>query len=81
MFPFLASIATSTGRSAGCKRCWPTGSPSRSGQARVRGTGRQLEKVVHLLGTGDTLVMAAWTRATSWMVGGIEVIERTTTPP
>jgi DNA invertase Pin-like site-specific DNA recombinase len=36
----------------------------------------QLEKAIDLLGTGDTLVVAEWDRATKSMLDGIKIIER-----
>jgi DNA invertase Pin-like site-specific DNA recombinase len=36
----------------------------------------QLEKAIDLLGTGDTLVVAEWDRATRSMMDGIAIIER-----
>jgi DNA invertase Pin-like site-specific DNA recombinase len=36
----------------------------------------QLEKAIDLLGTGDTLVVAEWDRATRSMLDGIRIIER-----
>jgi DNA invertase Pin-like site-specific DNA recombinase len=36
----------------------------------------QLEKAIDLLGTGDTLVVAEWDRATRSMLDGIKIIER-----
>jgi len=36
----------------------------------------QLEKAIDLLGTGDTLVVAEWDRATRSMMDGIKIIER-----
>jgi DNA invertase Pin-like site-specific DNA recombinase len=36
----------------------------------------QLEKAIDLLGTGDTLVVAEWDRATRSMLDGIHIIER-----
>jgi DNA invertase Pin-like site-specific DNA recombinase len=36
----------------------------------------QLEKAIDLLGTGDTLLIAEWDRATRSMLDGIKIIER-----
>jgi len=36
----------------------------------------ELEKAIDHLGTGDTLVVAEWDRATRFMIDGIDIIKR-----
>ncbi|HEY7551226.1 MAG TPA: recombinase family protein [Hyphomicrobiaceae bacterium] len=58
-------------RAAGVDRLFTEKASGKSTKDRPR-----LEKAIDLLGTGDTLVVAEWDRATRSMLDGIKLIER-----
>lgn len=58
-------------RAEGCDRIYKEKVSGRSTRNRP-----QLEKAIDMLGTGDTLVVAEWDRATRSMMDGIAIIDR-----